>query len=293
MSLHHTHKPTKKLLIILVLTFIYMIAEAIGGVASNSLSLLADAGHMFADVTAVCISLVGFYISAKPATNKSTYGFYRAEVLAALLNGLVLLLTAFFIIKEAIIRLFEPAIIESNSMLLIAFGGLIVNIISLWLLHKDQKHNLNLQAAFLHVLSDALGSVAVIFSGILIYFFNITWFDQIASIAICVLITFSALSLIYKTLNVLMEQVPDHIDITAVKQAIISISGVINVHDLHIWSITLGQEALSAHVLVKKEEIDNKQEILENIQNTLLHKFSIHHITIQIEYKCTDNHWKL
>lgn len=291
MSLHHVHKPTKKLLIILVLTFFYMLAEAIGGILSNSLSLLADAGHMFADVTAICISLVGFYISSKPATNKFTFGFYRAEVLAALLNGLVLLLTAFFIIKEAIMRLFEPAVIESSSMFLIAVGGLVVNIISLLLLHKDQKHNLNLQAAFLHVLSDALGSVAVIISAVLIYIFNITWFDQLASIAICILITFSSFSLICKTLNVLMEQVPDHIDIKAVKHAIKNIDGVLGVHDLHVWSITLGQEALSAHVLIEKKVI--QQDILENIQNTLLQKFSIHHITIQLEHKCTDNHWLL
>ena len=277
----HIQKPTKKLLIILCLTFLYMLAEAVGGFVTNSLSLLADAGHMLADVTAVCISLAAFYISSKPATNKSTFGFYRAEVLAALFNGLVLLLAAFFIIKEAISRIFVTSEIESQGMLLIAFGGLLVNIFSLFLLHKDKNHNINMEGAFLHVLSDALGSVAVIISGLLIYFLNITWFDQVASIAICLLIGFSAVNLINKTLKVLMEQAPAHINPQEVKDSLMSIEGVIGIHDLHIWSITIGKEALSAHVVVHKQA--NNEQMLGKIQDKISENFGITHLTIQIE----------
>ncbi len=277
----HIQKPTKKLLIILCLTFLYMLAEAVGGFVTNSLSLLADAGHMLADVTAVCISLAAFYISSKPPTTKSTFGFYRAEVLAALFNGLVLLLAAFFIIKEAISRIFVTSEIESQGMLLIAFGGLLVNIFSLFLLHKDKNHNINMEGAFLHVLSDALGSIAVIISGLLIYFFNITWFDQVASIAICLLIGFSAVNLINKTLKVLMEQAPAHINPQEVKDSLMSIEGVIDIHDLHIWSITIGKEALSAHVVVHKQA--NNEQMLGKIQDKISENFGITHLTIQIE----------
>lgn len=287
----HTHKindkPTKKLLLILFATFIYMIAEAVGGVLTNSLSLLADAGHMLADVSAVCISLAAFYISSRPATDRSTFGFQRAEVIAALFNGVILLVSSFFIVKEAIIRLVSPKEeIEAEQMIIIAFGGLLINIASLLMLNKDKDKNLNLKGAWLHILSDTLGSIAVIISGLAIEFFKLEWFDSAASILICLLIVFSAISLISKTLSVLMEQVPTHIHIDDVEKIILSHPLVKEVHDLHVWSLTIGNEAMSAHVVVNEKE--KSEEILSFIQREIKEKIGISHLTIQIETKCND-----
>lgn len=277
-------KPTGRVVLVLLLTAGYMVAEAVGGYLSNSLALLADAGHMLADVAALSISLFAFAISAKPADEKATFGYHRAEILAALFNGLVLILVSFFIIKEAIGRLFNPSVVETNTMMLVALGGLVINLISLGILHKDSGSNINIKGAWLHVMSDTLGSVGVIISGLLIYFFGWHISDPLASIAISSLISYSAVHLIFDTVKVLMEQVPGHLCHQTITEEILSISEVSRVHDLHIWSISSGRDALSVHVVAEAEADYNK--LLHDVQQLLTLKFGIEHATIQIEGIC-------
>lgn len=276
--------PTRRVLLVLCLTAGYMVAEAVGGFLSNSLALLADAGHMLADVAALSTSLFAFMLSSRPPNTRATFGYYRAEVIAALFNGLILLIVSFFIIKEAILRFFDPSEIESGLMITVALGGLVVNIIGLSLLHRDKSENLNIRGAWLHVFSDTLGSIGVLISGVLISIFGWKLADPIASIAIAALVSYSSLRLILDTLNVLMEHMPAHIDPVKVTQSILSVPKTMLVHDLHIWSITSGKEALSAHVVVEKNADYDK--ILKDIRCILLEKFGIDHMTIQIENEC-------
>lgn len=277
-------RPTRRVLLVLGLTASYMVAEAVGGFVSNSLSLLADAGHMLTDVLALSMSFFAFIIAARPASDKATFGYHRAEVLAAMFNGIALLIVSFFIIKEAIERFFAPEVVESELMFAVAFGGLLVNLIGLAILHRDRDGNINLRGAWLHVLSDTLGSVAVLISAILIRVFNLSLVDSIASIAIALLVIYSAFRLLCETISVLMEHVPAHIDPSEVKKEILATADAIQVHDLHIWSITPGKEALSVHVKAKSGA--DCDRLLKSVQEMLDEKFGIVHTTIQIEHQC-------
>lgn len=273
-----------RLVFILVITAGYMVAEIVGGFLSNSLALLADAGHMLADVAAITVSLVAFMIAARPSSDKATFGYLRAEILAALFNGVVLLIVAFFIIREAIMRLITPEEISSHTMIAVALGGLLVNLLGLSLLHRDKKHNLNMQGAWLHVFSDTLGSIGVVISGILIYFFDWRMADPIASILISMLVAYSATVLILKTVRVLMEHTPEHLDVREIKRQILGIAGVAMVHDLHVWTITSGHDALSAHV--KALPNTDYDHLLKEIKALLGTQFGISHTTIQVEKEC-------
>ncbi|MCA9508440.1 MAG: cation transporter, partial [Myxococcales bacterium] len=215
---------------------------------------------------------------------KATFGYHRAEVIGALFNGLVLLIVSFFIIKEAITRFFKPEGIQTDIMMLIAVGGLFINLLSLKILHQDKSRNINVRGAWLHVMSDTLGSVGVVVSGLLIYLFDWTMADPIVSIVIASLISYSAVHLIFDTLKVLMEHAPSHIDINDVSEEILSIPLVLKIHDLHIWSITAGKDALSVHVVA--EEGADFNQLLHDIQHVLTINFGIEHATVQIENKC-------
>lgn len=290
MGAHHNHhhqskqSPSTKILIVLFLTASYMVAEAFGGYHSNSLSLMADAGHMLADVAALLISLGAFYISSRPPDAKATFGYHRAEVIAALFNGLALLVISFFIIKEAIVRFFNPEGVETGTMMLVALGGLFINLISLSLLNRDKAKNINIRGAWLHVLSDTLGSVGVLISGFCIYFLDWYRADSIASIIIASLISYSALHLIFDTLKVLMEHVPSHLNPKLISEEILSIPDAIRIHDLHIWSISTGKDALSVHVVA--QDGANYNRLLREVQQLLSLKFGINHATVQIESEC-------
>lgn len=278
-----SHKQSKKsMVMLLALTAGYMIAEVVGGFVSNSLSLLADAGHMLADVVALSISLIAMFLAAKPPSFRASFGYWRAEVIAALFNGVALLIVAFFITKEAFLRFSSPEPIESLLMIGVAVGGLLVNLIGLWLLRDDKSHNLNIKGAWLHVLSDALSSVGVIISGVLIYFFGWYVADPLMSIAIAALVSYSALKLILETINVLMEHAPAHIDPREVKNVILSVPYASQVHDLHIWTITPGREALSVHVVMAKGGTFSR--LLHDVEKVLAKDFGITHTTIQIEH---------
>ena len=239
----HQHKNSLgkrigRLRLALVLTFIYMLAEGFGGWLTNSLALIADAGHMFTDVVALSLTLGAIWFGARPATAKKTFGYYRLEILAAFVNGIVLVLISAWVIYEAVRRWQSPPDVNGLRLTIIAFGGLIVNIIAAKLLHGDHKHDLNMRAAWLHVMGDLLGSVTAIVAGVLIVAFGWLWADPVCSVLISLIIIFGAWRLIIESVNVLLEGTPAHINLTAVEQTILETNGVGGVHDLHVWTIS-------------------------------------------------------
>lgn len=283
----HSHDGTsraenqKRLTIVLVLVVLYMVAEVVGGVLTNSLALIADAGHMLSDAAALGLSVFAIWISQRPPTAKRTYGYYRTEILAALANGATLVAISLFIFVEAFRRLGEPPEVQGGLMMGIAAGGLLVNLAGLWILHAGRSESLNVRGAWLHVLSDALGSVGVIAAGVLIWVFGWNWADPIVSIIIGLLVLYSSWSLLREAVAVLMEEAPGHIDVDEVRDAIIAIPGVRAVSDLHVWTITSGIVSLSSHVAV--EEGCLNQEMLTEIREVLHDRFGIDHQTIQLE----------
>ncbi len=266
----------------LVLTATYMIAEIVGGLAANSLALLADAGHMFSDAAALGLSLVAVILAQRPATTQRTYGFHRAEILAALLNGAALLTLSVLIAREAWERLAAPPEVQGGLMLLIAGGGLAINLANLQILSGGRRSNLNVRGAWLHVMADTLGSVGAISAGAAIYFLGWRWADPVASFVIASLVLYSAWGLIRETLDVLMEGVPKGISIEEVTAALTELGGVIGAHDLHVWSLTSGRNVATAHLIIT-EDADH-QGIIDAANRILASRFSIHHATIQVEH---------
>lgn len=263
------------------LTFIYMIAEAAGGWWTNSLALLADAGHMLTDVAALGLTLFAFWFAARPATERKTYGYYRLEILAAFVNGIVLVVLSLWIIYEAIGRWRGEPEVKGVGLVAIAGGGLLVNIAAAALLHSGKAHDLNLRGAWLHVMGDLFGSVAAIIAGLLIIGFGWVWADALGSILISAIIIFGAWRLILDSVNVLLEGTPRHISLAAVESAILETEGVGGVHDLHVWTISSGIEALSAHI--SHDESLTHSELLAAVRQKLHDRFGIDHLTIQME----------
>jgi cobalt-zinc-cadmium efflux system protein len=281
---HHGHSPgsnQRKLGWVLALTAVYMIAEAVGGWLANSLALLSDAGHMFTDVAALGLAMFAMWFSSRPMNARKTYGYYRLEILAALANGVALVLISLLIFYEAWRRFKQPEAVQGFEVMVIAVGGLVVNGISAWVLHSASSSSLNMRGAFLHVIGDALGSVGAITAGVLILLFDWKRADSIISVAICLLIIVSAWQLIKESVNVLLEGTPPHIDVHAVIETMQKVQGVINVHDLHVWTISSGKEALSAHVRIDADA--SYKSTLEALQESLRSTFNIMHVTIQIE----------
>ena len=282
----HTHdvvspKRTFRLKVALALTFFYMLAEAIGGWLTNSLALIADAGHMLTDVAALTLTLSAIWFGSRAATSRKTYGFYRLEILAAFINGIALVLLSVWIVVEAVERWSTPQEVAGLQMSLIAGGGLVVNIIAAWLLHADHKHDLNMRGAFLHVMGDLLGSVMAIAAGLLIIGFGWLWADTAGSVLISLIIVVSAWRLILESVNVLLEGTPAHIDLAAVESTITETPGVGGVHDLHVWPIASGRDALSAHI--SHDESVSHSDLLQTVRAKLHNRFGIDHLTIQME----------
>lgn len=277
---NHEQNNSKSLLIVLCITAIYMIAEFLGGYFTNSLALTADAGHMLADVGALALSFFAVWLATKKAPIEKTYGYYRAEIFAAFINGVTLVIIALAIIYEAYYRITIAQKIDAVTMTIIAFGGLIVNIIGAIVLHHGSKENLNVKGAFLHVIGDLLGSIGAIIAGVLVYRWHLYLADPIASIIIAVLVLYSSINLTNSAIQILMESAPKHIDIQGVKDNICEIDGVLNVHDLHVWSINSNSVSLSVHIVA---ELKDYQRLLCEINNMLKEKFNIEHSTIQIE----------
>ena len=265
-----------------------MLAEAAGGWWTNSLALLADAAHMLSDVAALGLSLAALWIAERPADSKRTYGYYRAEILAALVNGATLGAIAIYIFIEAVRRFAEPPQVLGGWMLAIAAGGLAVNLAMLAILHGGKSESLNVRGAWLHVLTDTLGSIGAIAAAVLIWRYRWNWIDPVISIAIGLLVIYSAWRLLLESAAVLMESAPRGIDVDEVRDTLVGISGVRAVHDLHVWTITTGFESLSANVVAADGRPPGP--LLSEIRGRLHEKFSIDHITIQIEPEGFDEH---
>ncbi|MCC7350376.1 MAG: cation transporter [Phycisphaerales bacterium] len=269
------------MMICLILVFLYMIAEAVGGWMANSLALLADAGHMLSDVAALGLSLFAMWFAGRPANARRTYGYHRAEILAALVNGAALVAISILILIEAIERFRSPPEVHGSILMGIAIGGLVVNLVSLWLLHAGRGESLNVHGAWLHVLTDALGSVGAIAAGVLVWAWKWNWADPAISILIGALVVYSSWNLLKESVAVLMESAPKGVNVDRVREVMMGVSGVVAVHDLHVWSITSGMDALSAHVVA--EEGAGYPELLVRIRGALHDGFGIDHQTIQIE----------
>jgi cobalt-zinc-cadmium efflux system protein len=282
----HSHEhgrgaDTRRLGVVLALVVVYMFAEVVGGVITNSLALLADAGHMLSDAGALALSLFALWIAQRPPTSTHTYGFHRTEILAALANGVTLVAISIFIVLEAFHRFGNPPEVEGGLMMVIAIGGLVINLVGLAVLSGGRKGSLNVRGAWLHVLTDALGSLGTIAAGALIWAFRWEWADPVASVVVAALVLWSSWALLRDTVGVLMERAPGDIDVEEVRHAISEVPGVLAAHDLHVWTITSGMVALSAHVHSRAPTAAGP--LLREIARVLHDRFGIHHVTIQVE----------
>lgn len=272
----------KKLKVVLVITILFLIVEVIAAIFTNSLALIANAIHMFTDVAGIGLALFAIKFSSKrSATPQKTYGFYRMEILAALINSTIILILSFYIIYESYWRLFEPKEIEGLYVLVIAFIGLLVNLVGIKILQKHAKENINVEGAYLEVLKDMYGSCAVIVTALILIFTSLYIIDPIISIGLSLFILPRAWSLMKRVVNILMEGVPSNISYEEVKKSILEVKGVMGVFDLHLWTITSGFDAMTAHVVIS--DISKSQSILKEITSILENKYKITHNTIQIE----------
>jgi cobalt-zinc-cadmium efflux system protein len=274
-------KDRSRLLFALVLTGTIAVAEAVGGYITNSLALMSDAGHMLTDISALGLSLLALWFSGKPADLKKTYGYYRMEILSALLNGMLLLGITVIILVEAWERFRTPAEVRLGPMAVVATIGLLANLGALAFLHRT--HSMNVRGAFLHVLGDALSSVGVLLGAGVMYLTGWYMVDPLISVLISVVIVVGALKLVRDAVDVLLEAVPSHVDLSLVKQMLLKVQGVRDVHDLHVWTIASGMYALSAHLVVQDPMVRNNDEILTATKHELFDRFGIDHTTIQIE----------
>ena len=277
---HGADAPVRSLRIALALTAALLVVEIVGGFLSNSIALLADAGHMLTDVAALGLALFVAWFSKQPETPQKTYGYLRWEILAAFLNGATLLLISAWILWEAVDRLREPAVVQGTLMLAVATGGLIVNIIAARVLVGSSSDNMNTRGAYLHVLGDLLASVGTLVAAILLRYTGWLTADPIASILTTVLIMRGAWRLVRESVDILLESTPSHIPLPAVRGQLEAIPGIESVHDLHVWSVTPAVVAMSAHCIVR--EPDKHQHVLEHIHDAM-RLFGIEHVTIQLE----------
>jgi cobalt-zinc-cadmium efflux system protein len=271
------------LLIALSITVIMMVAEIVGGILANSLALLSDAGHMFTDSLALGLSFFAMKFSEIPATDKRTFGFYRLEILAALLNGVTLVLVSLYILYEAYLRLMTPQQVQGKLMLIVAVIGLVANVLGALFLMKHHETNLNIRGAFLHIIGDAVSSVGVIIGGVVIALTGWYLIDPILSILIALAIIVGSVGLVTESVNILLESVPSHINIATVAQAVASVPGVREAYHIHVWSITSGVHALSAHVIIDDQLVSDSRTVLDAVRAMLAEKFRILHSTIQLE----------
>jgi cobalt-zinc-cadmium efflux system protein len=270
-----------RLLTTLGVTAAFLVVEVLGAVWTGSLALLADAGHMLTDVAGLALALFATWIAGRPPTPAKSYGYYRAEILAALVNALVLLAVAGAILVEAYRRLRAPPDVLGGPMLAIAVVGLAANLGCAWLLHADAGRSLNVRGAYLHVLGDALSSVGVVVAAAVVVATGWTVADPLASGAIALIIVPRTWGLLRQAVNVLLEGTPTHLDVGEIEAAIRRAPGVRRVHDLHVWTLTSGREAMSAHVVV--EDVGASDRLLRELHAVLHARFGIDHTTIQLE----------
>ena len=282
---HHTHDARdlgrRRLLLVLGLTAAFMVVEAVGGWLANSLALVADAAHMLSDVAALGLSAFALWFARRPATARKSYGYLRMEILAALVNGVTLVVLSLFIFWQAWQRLHAPEPIAGALMLGVAAGGLLVNVVAAFLLHQSSGHSLNLRGAYLHVLGDLLGSVGAIAAAVIILTTGWLRADPIISIIVGALILISSWRLVRESVDILLEATPSHIDLAAVERALQGVAGVQSVYDLHVWTLTSGFVAMSGHVVI--DDMARYDQVLGAIHTRMHDGFDINHVTVQIE----------
>ena len=291
----HDHRSASRrsLSIALALIMVYMVVEVVGGLVSGSLALLADAGHMLTDGAAIGLALLAIWVSGRPASIEQTFGFHRTEILAAMLNALSLWLISALIFFEAFRRFNDDLQVDGGLMLGVGAVGLLVNLAAAWALHRSSGESLNVEGAFLHVVADLLGSVAVVAGGILVLAFEWNIADPIFGIVIGVLILASSLRLLWKVVHVLMEGTPSHLDLHHLCQRLEELEGVTGVHDIHAWTITTGYDALSAHVTADPTVMQDPNPVLQALRDIASSEFGIGHVTIQLEDSkdgCVEDH---
>ena len=290
----HSHSAAnanqRRLLIALAITALMTVVELVGGVLSNSLALLGDAGHMFTDTLALGLSVVALTLAKRPASQTRTYGFHRAEVLAALTNGTILVLICGFIFYESYQRLVSPPEVRGSLMLVVAAIGFLANLIGILILRSASRDNLNVKGAFLHMWGDTISSIGVIVASVIILVTGWTMVDPIISIFIGLLILRGAISLVLESSDILLEAVPKHLDVPQISSALKEIEGIRDVHDLHLWTITSGIYALSCHLLIEDRMVSSSSHIVEEVNQALSQKFGIGHSTLQLECEeCKDS----
>jgi|WetSurMetagenome_2_1015567.scaffolds.fasta_scaffold113038_1 cobalt-zinc-cadmium efflux system protein len=292
MSHNHSHnieQSKSNLLITMLLNFLITVAEIIGGILSGSLSLISDALHNFSDGVSIIITYIAIRLSKKPRTLKYTFGLKRAEIIAAIINSSTLIIICFYLIKEAIERFYNPTPVTGNLMLVVASAGLIANALGTFLLKKDAKDNINIRAAYFHLLSDAVSSIAVIIGAIFIIFFNIYWIDTLLTILISLYILKETYLIIKEAVDIIMMSSPHDIDLTKVKELIEEIPDVKNIHHVHIWKLNDNDIHFESHIEVEDTLISDTILIQKSIEDKLHDEFDINHFTLQFECdKCAD-----
>ena len=294
---HHSHDlrgaSKRSLTIALILITGFMLAEVVGGVVSGSLALLSDAGHMITDAMSLALALFAMNVAERPPSAERTFGYRRAEVLAAMLNALSLWLIAAWVLFEAYHRIQDVPEIEGGLMLVIGTLGLLVNVAAAWVLHRSSKHSMNVEGALRHVMADLFGSVGLVISGVLIVTLGWTIVDPILSVVIALLVGHSSWRLTIKVFKVLLEGVPDHIDVYRLCSDIEDVEGVTLIHDIHVWTISSGLEACTAHILIDPSYTGDRERLLRDLTEVIHHKYKIDHVTLQIEETlegCVEDH---
>jgi cobalt-zinc-cadmium efflux system protein len=280
---HANDKTSRPLQITLGLVLLIMAVEIAGGIWSNSLALISDAAHMLTDALALGLSLFAISLARRPATPTRTFGYHRAEIMAALTNGSILIVLSVFIFYESYRRFSELPSVKSPLMMAVAVIGLIANLIGMFLLRRGSRKSINVKAAFWHVIGDTLSSVGVIIAGAIIYFTGWKIADPILAVVIGVIILWGAVRIVRESSDILLESVPGHVDIEKVTAAVKTIPGVEDLHDIHIWTITTGIYALSAHLAITDQMVSDSFDIVTKVNAVLEQNFNITHTTLQLE----------
>ena len=289
---HHGDDQTEgRLWIAIILIFIITAAEFIGGIISGSLALLSDALHNLNDTTSLGISLIARKISKKDANREKTFGYKRAEIIGAFINLITLIIIALFLIKEGVERFYNPQPIDGMVMFIVAIIGLLGNVITAILLYRDARENLNLRSAYIHILSDAFSSVGVIIAGVLILWYELYIIDTILTLIIAGYILWHSYYMLRQTINILMESTPANIEIPNVQQAMVKVSGVLDIHHLHVWRLDEKNILLESHVVIDEDNIGEMESIKSALKKLLSSSFDIHHSTLEFELEpCEEHH---
>ncbi|MEY4768728.1 MAG: hypothetical protein RL637_1367 [Pseudomonadota bacterium] len=284
MSAAHIHSTTQsRLFLSLILTIGFVIFEIIAAYRSHSLALLSDAGHNLTDVIALVLTLYAVYLTSRPANARKTFGYHRVGILVALINSVSLIGIALGIFYQAYQRILQPLIVDAPILITVASIAFIINTLTAWLLMHGSEHDLNLRSAFLHLLADALSTLAAIIAGVIIYWTGLSWLDSVVSIIIGLLIIWNAIGILQESINILLENTPTDIDSSKIVRDLMSIHGVKGVHDLHIWSISQQTRLLTAHIVTEDMNISQSAVIQQQIHRQIHQNYGINHSTLQIE----------